>query len=322
MKTTSCFRLKLIISLFFVSLITWFTACQQGSENSNSVSPVSLKYRYDKPFDKLLLGQETTNDFIILTQALELPDDGLLLPKGTRIFKDKSDPEGGVLFTLPEGYKLVGNDPSGARLLAGGKINCKCTKGSGCSPYIASLGNKVSKGCAMSDGCTTCLQTVSAFEEGEQKVAMTDLDIVNFNDELHFVVTKEEFVQLKSPTTALMNLPEVKKSIADFVSGYQKDDLAAVRNAKTSEELPANYTYIPLSVYGRVILVPVQANITLAASPIWNQLLKSAPNGRIAAASCKCESGSSGCKLTSGSILVGQAKWCEAGRCTSCSLYY
>jgi len=80
--------------------------------------------------------------------------------------------------------------------------------------------------------------------------------------------------------------------------------------------------YLQVNVYGRVILLPVQKDLTLSANPLVNELLRDAKgNARIAVVyKCKCNNGSSGCSLNTGTLLFAKAVYCDAGSCTSCTL--
>ena len=311
--------MKRILSLL---LVTCVLSCARHSADQN-LFPKDLKLDYGMSFDKLLIGVESTNSEIVLEKTLVLEDEGITLPIGTRISKAQDNPNT-LNYALPEGYKLVGTVSSaGARTIpmavTAGSLTCTCTRGSGCSPFIASLGQKQVKGCSMNNGCTACSQSTNAIIGGTD-VVMADQQVVNFNEEPHFITSKEELSQMASPKV-LMQLDEVKKTVREFAKGFQVHDLEQLSKTTGPDDLPLTYTYVHVNFYGTVVLVPVENDITNVSNPFLNQLLVKSPNGRVSAGySCSCSAGN-GCKLTTAS-LIGKAVWCEAGNCTSCKLNF
>ena len=310
--------LPLLLILFIVSCKK-----QTGEEN---LAPSDLTLTYGTKFDKLLLGVESPNSQLNLTGDLKLESQGITLPIGTIIQKVQGDPSA-FTYSLPNGYKVVGQNTNGkAGVAAGGSITCTCTEGKGCSPYVASLGKNQSIGCAMSGNCTKCTQVLSGARIGTPDETISNAEIVNFNQEIHFITTKEELSSTVSPSHTLMQLDEIRQQIVAFAKGYQINDLESLNKSTGPSDLPSTYTYVHVNVYGRAILLPVQSNLVNAANPLFNEILRGAisANGRMAAPStvykCKCNSGSAGCSLNNGSLLFAKAVWCEAGSCGSCTL--
>lgn len=310
---------KLLIFAFTIAI----ASCNRQQED-RSLKPNDLSLNYGIKFDKLLLGVESSSDKVTLTNELKIDSQGITLPIGTIIEKLKEDPTT-FTYILPDGYKLIGqNADEKARVAAGGSITCTCNQGRGCNPFIASLfGNQV-MGCSMTGNCTRCTQTTGA-RIGVTDETISNLEIVNFNQELHFITTKNELSTTVSPSKTLMELPEVRHQIVSFAKAFQLDNLDMLNKSKGIDDLPSNYTYVHVNVYGRVILLPVQTNLVVSANPLVNELLRNYDaKGRVAATTvvykCKCNSGSSGCVFNTGAYLVAKAVWCESGGCASCTL--
>ncbi|MBD2702034.1 hypothetical protein IC229_15395 [Spirosoma sp. BT702] len=310
---------KLLTFLFLVLLV----GCNRPG-NDQTLKPGDQILNYGAKFDKLLLGEESKNDEITLTEELKIGNQGLTLPIGTILRKIKDDPSS-FSYTLPNGYKVIGQTTDGkARSAAGGSVTCTCTRGNGCSPYYATLGGKVSMGCAAKN-CTACNMTTSGSARiGVSEETFNTAEIINFNQPIHFVTSKAELSTLVSPSHSMMQLEEIRKQIVAFAKGYQVDDLDALNKSTGPADLPSSYQYIHVNLFGRLIMLPVQTNITLSVDPLVNELMRDDKNAGARAAAtvykCKCNSGNSGCSLNSGSLLFAKAVYCDAGGCASCTL--
>ncbi|AQG77919.1 hypothetical protein [Spirosoma montaniterrae] len=298
-------------------------SCNQR-EGERPLKPSDLALSYGAKFDKLLLGVESPNNQFVLTQELRVEGYGITLPVGTTLHKAENNPTT-FTYDLPVGYKLIGQSADGkARVAAGGSITCTCTAGKGCSPYIAQLGSKESIGCAMSGNCTQCSMKRSGGRVENIDEILSEAEIVNFNQPIHFITTKQELSTTVSPSRTLMQLDAVRQQIVSFAKAYQLSDLDALEKSTGPEDLPSTYNYIHVNVYGRVILLPVQTDLVISANPLVNEIMRDATDakGRIAARvyKCKCNTKSSGCSQNTGSLLFAKAVWCDAGSCESCTL--
>lgn len=307
--------------LFPFIVIFIVLGCNQKEKN-DSLKPDDEIPNYGVKFDKILLGVESANSQITLTTNLAIEGQRITLPPGTTLQKIEGN-SNTLTYVLPDGYKIVGQNSNGkARLTASGSITCTCTVGKGCSPYVASLGSNTSMGCAKTGNCTKCNMSFGSTRIGTTDEMLSNVEIINFNEPIHFVTTKEELKILISPSQTMMELEEVRQEVVSFAKGYQVDDLEALNKSSGPDDLPSAYTYIHLNVFGRVILLPVQKDLTLSANPMVNELLRDdTNNARVAVVyKCKCNNGTSGCKLNTGSLLLAKAVYCDAGACTSCTL--
>jgi hypothetical protein len=292
--------------------------------NDQNLLPGDQVLTYGAKFDKLLLGVESSNSQLTLSQELKLENQSITLPVGTVLQKVKDNPNT-LTYTLPDGYKAIGQTSDGkAKIAAGGSVTCSCTQGRECSPYIASLGKNQSIGCAATGNCTKCNMSVNGARLGATDEAFSTTEIINFNNPVHFVTSKAELATLISPSHTLMELEEVRKQIVDFAGGYQVDDLEALNKSTGPDDLPTSYSYLHVNVYGRLIMLPVQTSLTLSANPLVNEILRenSRAGARAAATvyKCSCNAGRKGCIMNSGSVLLAKAVYCDAGECTSCTL--
>jgi hypothetical protein len=323
---------SVLIMVFFASAVL-FVSCNRSSEEA---APGGIA---DK---NILLGNNTSNKSITLDEPLNLAE-GITLPKGTVLSQAEDDPYS-LMYQLPKGYKLVGRT-SGANNKLGtpvattfGSVTCSCTSGSGCSPYVASLGGKPTIGCNLGASCSQCTKKVTALlaplpNSGggialpsiKNKSEIEEADIINFNVGISFVTNPEMKAATTSPMDAFLELPEVQAALQQFMTGYQKSNLHQVYGAKTFAELPDNYVIAAMSLYGKLIFVPIDRDLNdLFATKLLNDYVfekSEAKNGRVAGYSCSCGSGTSGCTLGSKSIvLVGSVTYCNATVCRVCTL--
>ncbi len=305
----------------------FFVRCNRGEDELPMHLPQGVSAK------DIIIGPNTANSAIELDDVLKL-EDGTQLPAGTVISKDPNNPYS-FNFELPEGYKVMGRDPASGRTAIGfaGALTCSCTSGTGCSPYVATIGGKKYSGCVMGSNCTSCQQKTSGTLSdpgGRKAVMLENAEIVNFNENITFLTSREELANTSSPSSQFIESPEIQKELQAFIAGYQKHDLAAVHKARDYNELPENYVLIAFNVYGRVLFAPVDETITLSANPILNDFVidpsSSDEAGRTSIGfatkySCKCSSGTSGCTLKTKSVpLVGSVVYCDAGLCKTCTL--
>ena len=317
----------IIAVLLLIGSSYWLGGCHNEEQSIDVTESYTLLN--GQKIDHMLLGPDTPEKQITLTQELTL-ENGVTLPIGSVIGKIDNDPYS-LRYKLPKGYIVTGvADASGREIAATlGSITCTCTEGGGgCSPFVGtSLGQTVT-GCALGRKCKQCKGSSGArkgvinVSPDGPSIEASGMDIINLKDGIHFVTTKSELDSLKCPSSFFIATDEIQKEVYNFISGFQKDKIEEVRRAEDSADLPKEYTLIHVSVYGRVFLMPVQKSLTLSASPFLNELIVQGPssNARMAAASCKCLSGSKGCALTKRSAFIGNVVYCDAGGCTSCKL--
>ncbi len=204
--------------MFLLIAIIVFGCSQKDKENS--LIPDDVVPNYGSKFDKILLGPDTSNDQVTLDNDIIIEGEKITLPAGTILTKVKGN-NNTLTYSLPDGYKIVGRDENGkARLMAGGSITCNCSVGKGCSPYVETLGNQSSMGCARTGNCTKCSMTYGNGRVGVSEEVFSEVELINFNNPLHFVTDNKEFATLTSPNKILMELEEVKKEIDLFAKGY------------------------------------------------------------------------------------------------------
>lgn len=291
--------------------------------------------------EDIILGSNTANQSVTLRAPLNFTE-GVTLPEGTILSKAEDDPYS-LVYQLPKGYKLVGRTVGVTNQLgapvstAFGSVTCSCTSGTGCSLYVASLGGKTLIGCNLGSRCSQCTKTVTAliapavnaggasFPSTKGKMAIEEADIINFNLGISFVTNPQMKAATTSPTSAFMELPEVQAALQAFMKGHQESSLQQVYKAKTMSELPDNYVLAAMSLYGKLILAPIDSDLN---DMLGNKLLNDyvfeksdEKSGRVAAYTCSCDSGGSGCTYGSKSVvLVGSVKYCNATVCRVCTL--
>ena len=293
----------------------------------------------------IILGGNTANKSVTLREPLPLAE-GITLPIGTVLSKAEDDPYSFV-YQLPKGYKLTGrtvgtnNKPGTPVSTTYGSVTCSCTSGTGCSPYVASLGGQTTVGCNLGSRCTECTKKVSALvapagsgdgmvfpalgDKTEIKTEIVEADLVNFNLGISFVTNPEMKAATTSPTEAFLELPEVQAALQQFMTGHQQSNLPQVYRAKTFAELPDNYVIAAMSLYGKLILAPIDRDLNdMLGNKFFNDYVfekSEAKNGRVAGYTCSCDSGGSGCTYgTKSIVLVGSVNYCNATVCRVCTL--
>lgn len=253
-------------------------------------------------------------------------EDGVALPEGT-ILKPAIDQEGKpyIKFVLPEGYKLIGvtaNSRTPA-VFADGSITCECSKGTGCSPFSASGPGGTVEGCALGSGCTECKASRSAFLRGT-KVLLKESDIINTKAGISLVINAKDLTEMKTPIASMFDLSFAQKDLLNFAETHQFNQIEKARNAKIVSDLPVGYKMMPVNMYDRIVLLPLEYDRIKLDGSISMFFMDKAVSEFIemedSGASCKCTSGSFGCALKTKSVIIGSATWCEAGSCTSCTL--
>jgi hypothetical protein len=311
----SLWAVVLILSLSFGYVVS----CKNDSETPTKQQDASQYLEIGGQQARINLGSSTSNNSYVLAQEAFV-DDQLTLPKGTQVQKIDNDPHS-FSFTLPKNYRLAGANARVSGIsLAAGKVTCKCTQGSGCSPFVSTI-QKTTIGCLMNDQCGACTKSVSA-RLGVDDIVIKNSQVVDLSKDVHFVTEKSELSDLKCISTEVLDIKEVQEGLRKFVSAYQGRNTEQLYKATTIEEMPTNYDFATVSAYGRALLVPVDRTLAYF-------LTNSATNdgfvsrARIAAESCKCNSGSSGCTKGSKSVpFLGKVVFCESGKCTNCTLNY
>ncbi|MCC5612831.1 hypothetical protein LC612_40645 [Nostoc sp. CHAB 5834] len=320
MKSLSSYRFlffALIPLLFFLAFVA---SCDTDKEVPAKQDDQSQYIDIGGQKAKIDLGPSTPNDFVVLGKEAFV-DEQLILPKGTKIEKIKDDPYS-FAYTLPQGYSITGKN---GRIAAGvlataGKVTCKCTKGSGCSPFVFSL-QQITVGCLMNDQCTACTKIVSA-RVGAEDVEITDSQLIDFTQDIHFVTEKSELAKSKCISSAILDVKEVQEGLRKFLYSYQGKNTEQLYKATSIEEMPSNYEFVAVSVYGRVLLAPMDKTLSFfLTNPVTNDGYVS--RARLAAKqSCKCNAGT-GCTKGKKTVpFIGSVVYCEAGKCTDCTLTY
>lgn len=131
-----------IFSILILVVLATIDCQRQNEVNSHEdqnigIDPGNELYVDDVKVDSILLGPSTTHKQITLREEFILRN-GVTLPVGTVISKMEDDPYS-LSYTVPEGYLITGVSQANGRVVAtmAGSITCTCTKGSGCSPFIA-----------------------------------------------------------------------------------------------------------------------------------------------------------------------------------------
>ena len=272
---------------------------------------------------------------------------GLILPPGT-VALEARDVDGTpvVHFTLPEGYVLVSsNGAEPAASFSDGTLTCKCTKGKGCSPFVASgPGGKV-KGCTMSDTCTQCtgqVQPARVVGSSLHRLASTQVDILHLASGVRFITGPEGLDSVQClRSAAAVEWEPFRRGVAEFLDLYQARDeetRAALRTIRDDEPLPSGFTMTYINAYGKLMRVPMQQGVTITQVMTENAFAWSGmplqrtgvsphtPSGGAAAPAsgkptCRCVSGEGGCTYHSQGIPgLGRAEWCEAGPCSECAM--
>lgn len=237
------------------------------------------------------------------------------IPEGSSIVYDKT--KNTFNFTLNNDYLICGVDSNGyLKVAVKGNISCKCTKGSGCNPFIVNEGAIV--GCTVTT-CMACSMSTSIVSDNNQ-IELSKASIIDGTKKIHFITEKEELLSSKCPESAMLNDKWLENEIVNFTKSYQGNKLDKVKLAKTNEDLKAiGYLYMPVNVYGYLYFLPVEEKLIISSNLDLNSALKYMMDG--GSTTCKCNAGS-GCTKKSKDVFIGSAIWCEAGNCSSCTLHY
>lgn len=219
---------------------------------------------------------------------------------------------------LPNNYTFIILEENQVSLAASGPsvtITCTCTDGNGDCNSVAGFGQYF---CAMGKGCKTCTKDVKG-------VSIKSIEILGVLNENHapiqFLVSELSNDEIMSRyETTNFYFANLKAEIFDYENAEQDllDLYSLLYDGNipsfilNNEPLPTSgYTYLKASYYGNLVYIPVSVDIV---NDHPNMISLSGTS--MAAASCSCKSGNSGCKLKT---KLG-AKYCEAESCKSCSL--
>src|SRR5919199_1120187 len=186
----------------FIALVV---GCQKDTEVSTNQGSDDQYIDVNGQNVKVLLSKDTKNDFYILNTSLET--EGIVLPVGTRIKTVKDDPSS-FNFTLLEGYEMIfrGTTVQSANATAG-KVTCTCSKGTGCSPFIADLKQNTT-GCLMGPGCDECSKKTSAriaAPGGVIDETILEAGVVNLKNEIGFITEREELDKIRSISKLILS---------------------------------------------------------------------------------------------------------------------
>jgi hypothetical protein len=271
-------------------------------------------------------GDHPTVDKSVVLVQNDTTESGVVLPAGSTLTMYASDPHT-IHVTLPDSLRFYGTTVEEENVTTGSiDITCTCNSGSGCNPYFTAK----STGCATFGNCSSCTQTIS--KSSTAKTSFAEGAVVDLRQGIHFITRNAEMQATLPATTAMLSDSVVVRSLANFVRPYQRDHLIQARARVTPANLPAGYRLIPVSIYGRSVLVPVQVNITPAFSttdihprPVTGTSLEEEQDqvdesAGVTGYSCSCGAGT-GCTKASMWIFIGMVYYCHAGDCTSCTLH-
>ena len=217
-----------------------------------------------------------------------------------------------IHFNLPVGYRLIarvydntkaGNVTPKVVIMSSGAVTCKCLNGvGGCSPFVK--GDKT--GCLMDEGCSLCQKTVNPLKVSLEILEATVIDL---NIQPKFITDADELKTIPSPSSLMFESEEVIKKLEDFLKGYN-EDMNRLQYINM-ENIPDDYSYVPVRFLGKLILAPVLKSRCLSAN------LKSGMEANKDRYSCSCGAGS-GCVYGQNRILG--IYYCDASTCTECTM--
>ncbi len=286
-------QFKTVVNCFAFAGMLLFTNCHNDAVNEKE-SNLSISENVDTAIPKDLERIKWGN---------------IVLPAGT--MSNVSEDGSSLTFELPKGYVYVAYAKSGQSFFATtGGYTCS----GGCNPGcdVVKFGSEV--------GCTACKDeticsgsrtpTASLFKsnlsekehfvgEGENGV------LVNLNEGVNFINAdaKKSHAETHDSVSfdAVIAIPQAQQELDRFVKKYWGNSDVDIDNA---DLVLVNFYGSTISLY----IPKIQTkNLSLSISD--------------GSESCKCNSGSSGCKLEDvkkGYITVG--KKCAKGSCTSCTM--
>ena len=210
----------------------------------------------------------------------------LSFPAGTVFQKNLNH----ITFTLPDGYTLLGINSGGISRIAGGTgtITCDCKKGSGGNPFIA--GDKV--GCEL-DKCTESTATKSA-----QSINYDDFYFLDHTSNGDDFTSISEVIGKRLMPIALLDYQPISDAIDELIA-FHSDSTYPLKTGIAN-------------IFGLAVIIelPLDPNYS-------GPLLKSNDDG--GSITCSCLSDGS---CPAKSAKLGAIKYCDAARCSKCSLSF
>lgn len=316
-KTNSSIMKKLFHAFVLLLIGAIIYACKSGNIGTDLSNDDDIFMVVDGQRMRVLLSQDTKNESVILEK--ESYFGGLILPVGTKIEKIRDNPYA-LNYTLPEGYITIGKNArtQQSTYTTAGKITCTCTKGSGCSPYVATIFGTVYTGCAMSRTCSSCDQKNARIGQDEPEIL--DGEVIDMNKGISFITEDSDIKNVTSANSIFLDVKFIEDSLVKFASAFQLNNRKELYESKGVEDMPKNYEMVRVSVFGKALLIPIDIELSpLLGNPVTNAGMIS--RARLSATTCKCESGSIGCVKGTRSIpLLGSVIYCDSGKCTKCTL--
>ncbi len=278
-------------------------------------------YACNKAKNTQSLSSQDPTTTLIASDTLE---NGIILPLGTQISVHPDKPKT-MHVVFPAQYRFIGITSSLVPVeLSSFDITCTCDKGSeGCSPYT----NPKASGCVTTGNCTTCTQKNSFSAEGEDE-DLGEGAVIDLSSGIHFITSSSEVQALPAAYASLFMDSTVMQSLRSFMKGRGAGEAFAIADTSSSGVLPAGYVYLPLSIYGRSLLVPVkQAVVPVIAGLDYTPSKKMADQEDLqeqqafSGYSCSCSSGSGCTKYAYYIPFLGMNYFCKAGGCLSCTLH-
>jgi len=256
--------------------------------------------------------RKTTTTIENATEEFKIPEtvsnayvDGLKLPDGTKVVKiDDSTVE----FIYPKGIELWIGDDNGnvSKVYYSGGYTCTCSGSKGCNVFYA--GGDF--GCSHGECTGTCTGTKSKMANNSNYI------FVNTNKKLEPITNDNDFKELPYLPEIVLKEKKVQLTLKNFANEiygnkYEKS-LNKVDNTLSSKSDINDIIYIQMKMYGFKFIYGISMN-DLKKEVYENNNFEKVLYG---SHSCKCDSGTSGCKKGS-SIGV---KYCKGGACTTCTM--
>ena len=247
-------------------------------------------------------------------------EDLFTFPVGTELWIQNN----ALNFILPEGYKLIFKSNTNidksykVASISSGSVRCKCTEGKGCSPYT--IGDQ--SGCSVEkESCKKCEMTTSSNPSltptrAVNNFKFVDAAIVNFNEEIEFLIDASDILNTPSPKGFIFDDAEIQDKIMKLISGYNTINDDVILSKNRANKLPKGYRYTPIKFSGKLLFVPLNISSSISAK-LAEISLSDGEDGR--SHSCTCHEGT-GCTKGSTWTPKGTVRYCDAGNCTDCEL--
>jgi hypothetical protein len=219
-----------------------FSACKNGRYKTEFIPPSHTT---------LLIANDTL-------------DNGLVLPVGTEIslYPDKPTT---MHIDLPRPYRFIGITATQVAVdLQNFDITCSGSGASdGCRPYT----NPTANGCVITGQCTHCT-LVNSTRRLQKDVELSDGAVIDLSSDIHFLCRQAEVSQTPPAYPSLFFDSTVLQSLRSFVLASGTSAAFDGTSRSTDGHLEDGYVYLPLSVYGRSLLVPARQSLLPIVPPL------------------------------------------------------